>query len=83
MASLRDDPHLAERQIIVDGEHPAAGPFTYVGAPVVVDGEPYPAPRPAPTHGQHTHEVLGELGYSAAEIDDLVAAGVAGVERLR
>ncbi len=81
VASLRDDPHLAERQIIVEGEHPAAGPFTYVGSPVIVDGEPYPAPRPAPGHGADTREVLAEAGYTAEEIEQMYASGVAGPRR--
>jgi crotonobetainyl-CoA:carnitine CoA-transferase CaiB-like acyl-CoA transferase len=32
--------------------------------------------RPAPLLGEHTAEVLGELGMSGEEIDRLVAAGV-------
>jgi len=33
---------------------------------------------PAPTLGQHTREVLGEYGYGEAEIEQFIAAGVAG-----
>lgn len=78
VASLREDPHLAERQIIVEGEHPVAGPFTYVGAPVIVDGRPYPNPRPAPSHGGDTRDILAELGYSVEQIDQLEAKQLAG-----
>ena len=35
-------------------------------------------PGPGPGHGEHTDEVLGELGYSAAELDKLRAAGAFG-----
>ena len=61
------------------------------GAFVTVDGvvQPAPAPRfartpadhprPAPALGQHTHEVLREAGWDAAEIAALVACGAAGV----
>ncbi len=48
VGSLLDDAHLRARNIIVDGEHPAVGPFTYVGSPVIVDGEPFAVRRPAP-----------------------------------
>ena len=72
VASLRDDAHIAERQIIVEGNHPTAGPFTYVGVPVIVDNMPYAAPRPAPTVGMQTREVLQEIGYDSSRIDDLI-----------
>ena len=38
-------------------------------------GAPVPA-RPAPKLGQHSDELLGELGYDPAEIEALRAAGV-------
>jgi len=71
VVSLREDPHIAERQIIVEGNHPVAGPFTYVGEPVIVDNLPYEAPRPAPTVGLQTRDVLREMGYDSNRIDDL------------
>ena len=76
VADLRDDPQIAARQIIVEGEHPVAGAFTYVGEPVIVDGGPYRVRRPAPGLGEHTDEVLADLGRSAADIAALRAAGV-------
>lgn len=75
-AALLDDRHLRSRTILVDGEHPDAGPFTYVGEPVVVDGAPYQVSRPAPRLGQHTEELLAELGYDAQRVAALRAAGV-------
>ena len=76
VAELRDDPQIAARQILVEGEHPVAGPFTYVGEPVIVDGEPYRVRRPAPALGEHTDELLAELGRSAADIAALRAEGI-------
>jgi len=70
VADLRTDPQLASREIIYEGVHPDAGPFTYVGWPAPVSGQPFEVYRPAPKLGEHTAEVLGELGYS----DDQVAA---------
>ena len=76
VASLRDDPHIAEREIIIEGNHPIAGPFTYVGEPVIVDNQPYAVPRPAPTVGMQTRQVLEEIGYTSARINDLIGAQV-------
>ena len=47
-----------------------------VRAPVQVDGEALPIRRAPPLHGEHTDEVLREIGLDAAAIGDLRAAGV-------
>jgi crotonobetainyl-CoA:carnitine CoA-transferase CaiB-like acyl-CoA transferase len=74
--SLRDDPHLQARGVLVDGDHPEAGEFTYVAPPVIVDGHPFAIGRPAPELGQHTDELLAELGYPSERIQALRAGGI-------
>jgi crotonobetainyl-CoA:carnitine CoA-transferase CaiB-like acyl-CoA transferase len=74
--SLLDDDHLRQRTILVEGEHPSAGSFTYIGEPVIVDGARYRVRRPAPGLGEDTAEVLAELGYDAARVASLRADGV-------
>ena len=51
-------------------QHPAAGPFRLVAAPVRSGDEEAPA-RPAPALGQHTCELLCELGYDDRAIERL------------
>lgn len=48
-----------------------------VRLPWLADGLPVPWSRPAPRLGQHTLEVLSELGYSAERLDELLACGAA------
>ena len=76
VGELREDPHLAARAIIVDGEHPTAGPFSYVGSPVIVDREPFAVARPAPSLGEHTDELLAEIGFDGSQIAGLRSSGV-------
>jgi crotonobetainyl-CoA:carnitine CoA-transferase CaiB-like acyl-CoA transferase len=74
---MRVDPQLQARGVLVDAQHPAVGPFTYFGSPVAVDGKSYQARTPAPGHGEHTRAVLEELGFSSAEITELIEIGAA------
>jgi formyl-CoA transferase len=49
----------------------------HVRLPWLVDNEPLPAPSPAPTLGQHTREVLQEIGVADARIDAAFVSGAA------
>ena len=66
---VADDPHLRARGMIVTEHHPVLGDFRTLGNPLLVDGESFTV-RSAPAHGEHTDEVLAELGYD----DDARAA---------
>jgi crotonobetainyl-CoA:carnitine CoA-transferase CaiB-like acyl-CoA transferase len=62
--------------MVVDLVHRQAGPTHALGSPVHFSATPTRIDRPAPLLGEHTREVLEEHGYSAAEIDALIAEGV-------
>lgn len=70
---------LAQRELIVQSEHALLGTVWNMGFPVKFGGQPREASRAAPLLGEHTREILGEAGYSAAGIEAMVAAGVVGV----
>ncbi len=61
---------------LLDLEHPVAGRITVTGCPVTLNGEVAHQAEPAPEFGQHTEEVLLELGYSWEEIGTLRDTGV-------
>jgi formyl-CoA transferase len=71
-----NDPHFKQRQIFCDGVHPHAGPFTYVGQPGIVEGQPFEVRYPAPLLGEHTDQVLREIGSTDAELDRWRTLGV-------
>ena len=73
---LPDDPNFLARADIVEHDHPIAGPLRLLGTPIRTDA-PHAPMGPAPSSGDHTDEVLREvLGYDAARITALRAAGV-------
>jgi len=74
IADMAADPQALARGMVVELEHPRAGRTRALGLPIKLSATPGSVTRPAPTFGQHTREVLGEFGFSAAEIDALYAA---------
>ena len=79
-ADLRVRPGVRGRAGAPHGHGPrrgAAGLGTVrmLGFPFAVGGTRPPVRRPAPRLGEHTREVLGELGISASEIDRLASLG--------
>ena len=70
------DVHLAAREIVHHSQHPVAGPYTSTGWPAPVAGQPFDTSRPAPALGEHTGEVLAEIGYSGDEVAALHGRGV-------
>ncbi len=74
-AEVGDDPHLQFRGLVLEERHPVAGEFTTLGNPVRIPGRTFGVRVPAASLGQHTDEVLTELGYSASDIDEMRRAG--------
>jgi len=74
IADMAAHPQALAREMVVELDHPRAGRTRALGLPVKLSATPGGVRRPAPTFGQHTREVLGEFGFSGAEIDALYAA---------
>jgi len=67
-ADVMKDPHIQARELVVDTDHPTLGRIKTLGTPVKLSDTPLTPGRPAPMLGQHTDEVLREIGLTAQEI---------------
>ena len=76
---LDEDPHVRAREMVVEVDHPVIGRMKTLGVPIKLSETPGAVTRAAPTLGQHTAEILSELGYTESEIDDLREAKVIAV----
>jgi crotonobetainyl-CoA:carnitine CoA-transferase CaiB-like acyl-CoA transferase len=76
MREAFDDPHVKARDMLLQVDHPVEGRIPQLGFPVKFSGTPARISAAPPLHGQHTAQVLGELGLTPAQIQDLAARAV-------
>ncbi|HEX6633430.1 MAG TPA: CoA transferase [Usitatibacter sp.] len=74
-SDMVSDPQVKAREMVIEVEHPKAGRVKAIGHPVKFSETKVEASRPAPLLGQHTREVLKDLGYDDARIDALAQEG--------
>jgi crotonobetainyl-CoA:carnitine CoA-transferase CaiB-like acyl-CoA transferase len=71
------DPQVKHLKIRRPVDHPTLGTFDIVGQPIHMSAYPQPERlKPTPDQGQHTDEVLREIGYDSAAIKGLHEKGV-------
>jgi formyl-CoA transferase len=75
MEELAAEPSLRATGTIVEVDHPTRGKYLSVGNPIKMSDSPTEVRR-SPLLGEHTHEVLTELGLTEAEINSLQAEKV-------
>ncbi len=73
---VRFDPQVVHNGSVIEQQHPTEGLTRIAKTPAFLGGTPAPEPRTAPGYGQHTDEVLAEVGISEEEIARLRAEGV-------
>lgn len=75
MKELAEEPSLRATGTIVEVDHPERGPYLTVGNPIKLSDSPTVVRR-SPLLGEHTEEVLGQLGYGDEQIAALRAGRV-------
>jgi crotonobetainyl-CoA:carnitine CoA-transferase CaiB-like acyl-CoA transferase len=69
------DPQVQARGMVQEMEHPSAGRIRVVGPAVKMSETPARLDRPSPRLGEHTEEVLREIGYTDEQVRALAASG--------
>lgn len=69
------DPHVRSRKMIFEMETEAFGKLNQLATPIRVSHSPLTAKSPPPRLGEHTLQILQELGYSMSDVERLKSAG--------
>lgn len=70
------DPQVIHRRMVVEIDHPTEGRIKQLGIPIKFASSPGEIKTPPPSLGQHTGEILIELGYSKSEIERFKKEGI-------
>jgi len=71
------DPQIQFRQLIEEWDYSGVGRIKTVRAPMMISGELPETRMQSPQLGEHTSQVLAELGYSKQKIQELIEKGIA------
>ncbi len=75
---VADDVQVRHNGMIAATEHAVLGSLEVTACPIKLGGSPAAVRRSPPVHGQHTEELLAELGYDAASVARMIDERDAG-----
>ncbi len=76
VAEVFRDPQILQQQMVMDVEQPGYGIVRMLGFPIKFSDSPCRVRRPAPRLGEHSDEILGELGFAVVEREAWRQSGV-------
>jgi len=76
-----NDPHVAARKMLIEIDDPKVGAYKFARTTPHMSAAPEPPTNPAPELGEHSHNLLTELGYAGTDIDAMAGADIVGVHK--
>ena len=73
-----NDPQVLHRQMVQEVEHPTLGKVKQPGIAIKLSETPGKVRSLAPIFGEHTEELLRELGYTKPQIGELRQSSIIG-----
>lgn len=75
---VAEDPQVLHNKMIQSVEHPTLGPINVTGVPLHFGETPGAVRSHPPMLGEHTDQILADLGYTPEQVDELVESKAAG-----
>ena len=82
-SAVANDPQVIHNNTFVNIQHPKAGNLKVTNIPFTMSETPGAITRPSPMIGEHGPEILKELGYDDASIENLLNDKIISVEKLK
>ncbi len=76
MRQVAADSQMKANGVFAELDHPHHGKLQTISSPLNVQGAAKEKPKPAPTVGEHSREILRSLGYEDSEVEELIKRGV-------
>ena len=78
LSDLPEHPQVRATEVFQHIQHPLGGAMLEPGNPPAYSGSPNDALRPAPQLGEHSRDILAELGLDAQRSEQLFESGIVG-----
>ena len=76
ISDVLNDPHILEREMVVEKIHPELGKVKMLGTPIKLSKTPAKIKSFPPKLGEHSEKILKKMGYSLEEIEIMVEQGI-------